>query len=130
MNMASFNRPLSPHLQVYKPQLTSILSITHRVTGIALTLGAVLLSCWLGAIASGPEIYNSLMFYVTSWYGKCLLFLFLFSLYYHLCNGIRHLFWDAGMGLEISTTYISGYVTVFLSIILTVLTWFLAGGNT
>ena len=130
MIMASIKRPLSPHLQVYKPQLTSMLSITHRGTGIFLTVGALLLSCWLVAVANGPDFFNSLMVHVSSWYGQCVLVLFLFSMYYHLCNGIRHLFWDAGLGLGIKSTYISGYVTIALSVILTILTWFLAGSST
>ena len=127
--MASMNRPLSPHLQIYKPQLTSLLSITHRGTGIFLTLGALLISCWLVAVANGPDFFNALMGHVTSWYGQCLLFAFLFSLYFHLCNGVRHLFWDAGIGLEIDTTYISGYVAAGVSILLTIITWIMAGNN-
>ena len=125
--MKSVKRPLSPHLQIYKPQLTSLLSITHRGTGIFLSLGALLLSCWLVGIGSGEEVYNNLLQYITTWYGKIILIAFVFSLYYHLANGIRHLFWDAGLGLEISTTYITGYVTIAASLILTVVT-ILAGG--
>ena len=120
-------RPLSPHLQVYKPQLTSILSITHRGTGVFLSLGALLLTCWLVGLASGEVIYNYLQQHITAWYGKLILIAFIFSLYYHLANGIRHLFWDIGLGLEISTTYISGYVTVAASIILTVVTIIFGG---
>ncbi len=120
-------RPLSPHLQVYKPQLTSILSITHRGTGVFLSLGALLLTFWLVGLASGEVIYNNLQQHITAWYGKLILIAFIFSLYYHLANGIRHLFWDIGLGLEISTTYISGYVTVAASIILTVVTIIFGG---
>ncbi len=124
--MAMDNRPLSPHLQVYKPQLTSVLSITHRGTGVFLTLGAFFLSAWLLALASGAEQFNCLQTHIASWYGQCFLYAFVFSLYFHLCNGIRHLFWDAGMGLEIGTAYKSGYAVVAISIILTVLTLGLA----
>ncbi len=126
--MTGGNRPLSPHLQVYKPQLTSILSIVHRGTGVFLSLGAVFLSCWLLSIALGPESYNQLQAYITSWYGQLGLLAFVFSLYYHLANGIRHLFWDMGMGLEITTTYKSGYAVVITSILLTVITWACATG--
>ena len=126
--MATVERPLSPHLQIYKPQLTSVLSITHRGTGVFLTLGALFLSCWLLAIANGPEAYSALQVYITAWYGQIILFAWAFSLYYHLCNGIRHLFWDIGLGLEIRTTYMSGYAVIVLSIVFTAATWYLARG--
>lgn len=126
--MATDNRPLSPHLQIYKPQLTSVLSITHRGTGIFLSLGALFLACWLIALANGPESFNAIQHHVNNWYGQLLLFAWIFSLYYHLCNGVRHLFWDAGLGLEISTTYLSGYAVLVITVLLTVGTWCLNGG--
>lgn len=126
--MASANRPLSPHLQVYKPQLTSVLSITHRGTGIFLSLGALFLSCWLLAIARGPEAYAALQTHVQAWYGQLLLYALIFSLYYHLFNGIRHLVWDAGVGFEIKTSYISGYAVVIASFLFTLLTSVIGGG--
>ena len=125
--MESVKRPLSPHLQIYKPQLTSILSITHRGTGIFLSLGALLLTFWLLALATGEAAFNNLQQHASDWYGKLLLSAFVFSLYYHLSNGIRHLFWDAGFGLTISTTYRSGYAITAASIILTAVT-LIAGG--
>ena len=125
--MESVKRPLSPHLQIYKPQLTSILSITHRGTGVFLSLGALLLTCWLVAAATGETAYNNLLQHSTAWYGKILLIAFVFSLFYHLANGIRHLFWDAGLGLEISTTYKSGYATIAISVILTAVTLVMGG---
>lgn len=127
--MAAVNRPLSPHLQIYKPQLTSVLSITHRGTGVFLTLGALFLSCWLLSIANGPESYTALQQHVLAWYGQVLLYVWVFSLYYHLCNGIRHLVWDMGLGLEIKTTYLSGYIVVAASIVLTIVTWCLVRGG-
>jgi succinate dehydrogenase / fumarate reductase, cytochrome b subunit len=127
--MAAVNRPLSPHLQIYKPQLTSVLSITHRGTGVFLTLGALFLSCWLLSIANGPESYTALQQHVLAWYGQVLLYAWVFSLYYHLCNGIRHLVWDMGLGLEIKTTYLSGYIVVAASIVLTIVTWCLVRGG-
>ena len=127
--MAMVERPLSPHLQIYKPQLTSVLSITHRGTGVFLTLGALFLSCWLLAIANGPESYTALQQHISAWYGQIILYAWVFSLYYHLCNGIRHLFWDMGLGLEIKSTYVSGYIVVALSILLTISTWCLAGAG-
>jgi succinate dehydrogenase cytochrome b subunit len=125
--MESVKRPLSPHLQIYKPQLTSILSITHRGTGIFLSLGALLLTCWLVGLATGETAFNNLQQYTTAWYGKILLIAFVFSFYFHLSNGIRHLFWDVGMGLEISTAYKSGYAVIAVSITLTVVTLILGG---
>ncbi len=120
--MQSVERPLSPHLQVYKPQITSMLSITHRATGVFLSLGALFLSCWLVGLATSEPAFNNIQQHVSTWYGKILTAAFVFSIYYHLANGIRHLFWDAGMGLEIETTYKSGYAVIAVSIILTIAT--------
>lgn len=122
--MKLVKRPLSPHLQVYKPQLTSILSITHRGTGVFLSLGALVLTYWLVCLAVSEELFNSFHLHTSFWYGKLFLIGFVFSLYYHLANGIRHLFWDIGLGLEISTTYKSGYFTIFISAALTLATLF------
>jgi succinate dehydrogenase / fumarate reductase cytochrome b subunit len=127
--MAAVNRPLSPHLQIYKPQLTSVLSITHRGTGVFLSLGALFLSCWLLSIANGPESYTAVQQHVLSWYGQTILYAWVFSLYYHLCNGIRHLCWDMGFGFEIKTTYISGYIVLAVSILFTIATWCLVRGG-
>ncbi len=120
--MESVKRPLSPHLQIYKPQLTSILSITHRATGIFLSLGALLLTCWLVGLATSEQAFSNLQQHGTAWYGKILLTGFIFSLYFHLANGVRHLFWDVGLGLELSTTYKTGYATIAFSVILTAIT--------
>ena len=125
--MKLVKRPLSPHLQVYKPQLTSVLSITHRGTGVFLSLGALVLTYWLVSLAVSEELFNSFHLHTTFWYGKLFLIGFVFSLYYHLTNGIRHLFWDIGLGLEISTTYKSGYFTIFISVVLTLATLFVGG---
>ena len=123
--MKLVKRPLSPHLQVYKPQLTSVLSITHRGTGVFLSLGALVLTYWLVSLAVSEDLFNSFHLHTTFWYGKLFLIGFVFSLYYHLANGIRHLFWDIGLGLEISTTYKSGYFTIFISVALTLTTLFI-----
>ena len=125
--MKLVKRPLSPHLQVYKPQLTSVLSITHRGTGVFLSLGALVLTYWLVSLAVSEELFNSFHLHTTFWYGKLFLIGFVFSLYYHLANGIRLLFWDIGLGLEISTTYKSGYFTIFISVVLTLTTLFIGG---
>lgn len=117
------NRPLSPHLQVYRPQLTSILSITHRGTGIFLALGALYLVSWLLAIASGPDAYASVSAFSASIIGRLLLLGWTFSLFYHLANGIRHLVWDAGLGLDLKTAYMSGWLVVVGAVVLTVIAW-------
>jgi len=127
--MAAVNRPLSPHLQIYKPQLTSVLSITHRGTGVFLTLGALFLSCWLLSVANGPESYTAVQQYILSWYGQIIIYAWVFSLYFHLYNGIRHLLWDVGLGLDIKSTYISGYIVVAVSILFTLATWCLVRGG-
>ncbi len=125
--MESVKRPLSPHLQIYKHQLTSVLSITHRATGVFLSLGALLLTCWLAGLATSEQAFNLLQQHGSAWYGKIILTGFIFSLFFHLASGVRHLFWDAALGLEISTTYKSGYATIAFSIILTVATLYLGG---
>jgi len=127
--MATDNRPLSPHLQIYKPQLTSVLSITHRGTGVFLTVGAFFLTFWLLALADGPELFARLQAHLTSWYGQFLVYAFVFSLYFHLCNGIRHLFWDVGLGFDIDVAYKTGYAVVAASVIFTLLTLCLAAGG-
>jgi succinate dehydrogenase / fumarate reductase cytochrome b subunit len=114
-------RPLSPHLQVYRPQITSVLSILHRITGVGLGLGAIWLVTWLYLAAKGTPAFDTLRAFNSSWLGVLLLIGFAFALYYHLCNGIRHLVWDAGWGYDLKTVTISGWVVVGASIVLTVL---------
>ncbi len=123
--MSSENRPLSPHLQVYRPQLTSVLSIMHRLTGVALAPGTLLLIYWLVAAASGPDAFATAQALVGSIVGRLLLLGWSFALFYHLCNGIRHLVWDAGYGLELPDLYRSGWLVVFASGALTVAAWVL-----
>ena len=126
MPMEKSQRPLSPHLQIYRPQLTSVLSVTHRGTGIALLVGTLVLVYWLLAAASGAEAYASAQQLLGSWFGRIVLLGFSFALFFHLCNGIRHLFWDVGLGFELKTAYASGTAVVIASIAMTVLAWSLA----
>lgn len=119
--MASDNRPLSPHLQVYRWQITMALSILHRMTGVGLGLGMLLLTWWIVAAASGPEYFDLVHAVMTSWIGRLILLGFTWALCYHLLNGIRHLFWDAGYGFEIESMQKSGMTVVGLSVVLTVL---------
>jgi succinate dehydrogenase / fumarate reductase cytochrome b subunit len=121
--MTTGERPLSPHLQIYRWQITMVLSILHRATGIALAAGALLLAWWLIALAAGPEPYAAVQEFNGSWFGRLLLFGWTWSLFYHLCNGIRHLFWDAGRGFEIPTFTASGWTVVVVSAALTILAW-------
>ena len=121
-------RPLSPHLQVYRPQLTSVLSILHRATGFALAVGTLFLAWWLIAAASGPEAYAAVGAFFGSWLGYLVLLGLSFALMYHLCNGIRHLAWDAGFGFELATAYRTGWAVVIGSLALTVLVWIVGLG--
>ena len=124
--MKNSTRPLSPHLQIYRPQLTSVLSIAHRGTGIVLAAGALFLVYWLNALAAGADAFDHLRHLMEAWYGQILLLGLSFSLFYHLCNGIRHLFWDAGLGFEIETAYRSGKAVIAVSLLLTAATWMAA----
>jgi succinate dehydrogenase / fumarate reductase cytochrome b subunit len=114
---------LSPHLQVYRPQLTTVLSILHRGTGLLLTLGTLLFVCWLAALAAGPEAYASTQAWFGTWYMRLCLIGWSAAVFYHLCNGIRHLFWDAGIGYELKQAYASGYAVLIATAILTITTW-------
>ena len=118
------DRPLSPHLQVYRPQLTSMLSILHRATGIALSVGAIYLAIWvIAASATSPRAYALFSSFNMSIVGRIVLGGWLFSAYYHLCNGIRHLFWDAGYGFELKDAYRSGWIVVGVSLVATIVSW-------
>ena len=121
--MSQVQRPLSPHLQVYKPQLTSVLSILHRATGLALAGGTIFLVWWLLAAATGDNAFGTAQAFWYSWFGRLLLLGWTWSLFYHLSNGIRHLFWDAGYGFELKTTYASGWTVVTASFALTLIAW-------
>ena len=126
--MASDDRPLSPDLQIYRPQLTSVLSITHRLSGVALSIGSPLLVYWLMAAAAGQPAYAILHGYLASWLGLLLLLAWTFSLFFHLCNGIRHLFWDTGHGFDLQTIYASGWAVVAISLGFTLAVWIISYG--
>ena len=115
--------PLAPHIQIYRPQLTSVLSFSHRVTGIVLSAGSILLVAWLVAAATGPHAFSGARAIVHSPGGSFLLLLWTFSLFFHLCNGIRHLFWDAGLGFDLRAIYFSGWAVIASSAALTGLAW-------
>jgi succinate dehydrogenase / fumarate reductase cytochrome b subunit len=107
----------------YRFQITSALSILHRLTGIGLAVGSILLAWWLVAVAAGGEWFAATHAFIASPLGILLLFLWSVAFFYHLCNGIRHLVWDAGRGFEIRNAYRSGYAVLTATAVLTVLTW-------
>jgi len=121
--MTPVERPLSPHLQIYKPQLTSVLSITHRATGLALSVGILFLIWFLAAAAWSDGAFALAREFWGSWLGLFCPFGWSFSLFYHLLNGIRHLAWDSGWGFELKTAYLTGWVVVAGSIALTLVAW-------
>ena len=124
--MPSTERPLSPHLQIYRPQITSVLSIVHRLTGVALTLGTLLLTWWLVSAAYGPDAFADAQGFLASWLGQLLLWAFTFALFYHLGNGIRHLAWDFGWGFELSQVRASGLAMLAFAVVGSLLTLIVA----
>jgi len=121
--MTSSDRPLSPHLQIYRLPLVAVMSITHRITGVALTAGTLLLAIWLGSAAYGPDSFNLVSEFLGSWFGLLILFGFSAAFYYHLCNGVRHLLWDAGRGFELPTVQRSNRLVIAAALLLTAATW-------
>ena len=121
--MATQERPLSPHLQVYKPQLTSTMSILHRITGVVLALGSLLFAAWLVAVAGGADAFELARAALASVPGQVVLFGLSACLVYHFLNGIRHLAWDAGHGFEIPKFYASGYAVLVLAVLITAGLW-------
>lgn len=124
--MATRNRPLSPHLQVYRLPLLALMSITHRITGVGLAFGLLLLCWWLAAAAFGPGAFAVVQGFMGSFLGYLILFGFTVALFYHLCNGIRHLLWDTGWGYEIPQAYGSGKAVIAATAVLTVVAWIAA----
>ena len=124
--MNAKNRPLSPHLQVYRWQWTMAYSILNRATGIALAVGALFLVCWLAALAGGEAEFTLIQNFSGSFFGKILLLGWTWSLFFHLLNGIRHLVWDSGRWLELRPAEISGHIVAIGSVALTLLVWAIA----
>lgn len=117
------NRPLSPHLQVYRLPLPALLSITHRATGVFLAIGTILLSLWIISLATGADEFQSVKGFIGSFVGRVLLLGWTFSLFFHLFNGVRHLYWDMAKGLELKSVYTSGYITMAAAAVFTLLVW-------
>jgi succinate dehydrogenase / fumarate reductase, cytochrome b subunit len=124
---STVRRPLSPHLQVYDMmQMTSALSISHRITGVIWTVGLLCLVCWLLAAASGPEAFGAAAWFMGSFLGVLMLFGISAAAWFHTLNGLRHLAWDVGWGFDIPTTYRSGRWVLIGTAVATVLTWLIA----
>ncbi len=116
-------RPLAPHIQVYRPQINSVLSMFHRLTGIWLGIGSVFLVWWLVALALGPQAYASAQGFFDSWLGQVFLLGWSFAACLHLANGIRHLLWDLGLGFTLRTAYATGWMVIGGTLLLTIITW-------
>jgi succinate dehydrogenase / fumarate reductase cytochrome b subunit len=127
--MSSNNRPLSPHLQIYNPQITSVLSIVHRATGVFLALGSLLMLWVLLSLSMGPEAFAVTQACLQSVAGQIVIFVFSLCLMYHLFNGVRHLFWDAGKGYALNNVYRSGYTVIAATILSTALIWWFGTGG-
>ena len=119
------NRPLSPHLSIHKKVLTAVFSIFHRLTGIFLTLGSFLLVFWFLSISIGENFYNYFQIISSNFIFKVILFFWTLAFFYHLFNGIRYLFWSFSLGMDLKTVYLSGYIVSLLTIIATIIVWYL-----
>lgn len=123
MSQVQKERPLSPHLQIYRPQMTSVLSILHRATGVALAIGTMMIVWWLMAAATGEAAYNTFMAFADSTLGRLMLFGWTVALTYHLFNGIRHLIWDTGRMFEIKNAFAAGRIVLLLTVLATAAIW-------
>lgn len=116
-------RPLSPHLQIYKPQITSITSILHRVTGAVLMVGTLPLVLWLWSVAYDAELFAAMQAFFKAWYGMIMLIGWTAAFYYHLANGLRHMYWDIGRGFTLKSVDLSGVLAFVFTVLATVVTW-------
>ena len=124
--MTNHDRPLSPHLSIYRWPITMATSILHRATGIAMAVGFIVLVGWLFDAASGPEVYGQFMAVMDSTIGLILLVGWSFAFFYHLANGIRHLVWDTGRGFEKSQATASAWFVIVAAVVLTAVFWWVA----
>ena len=126
--MNDSKNPLSPHLQIYRWHISSLLSITHRISGIINLLALILIFFWLIILNLGENNYEFFLLIINSFFGKFILIGFIWSMSFHLLSGIRHLFWDLGYGFEIKTANISGTIVIIFSLALTIIFWLFSRG--
>ena len=126
--MNDSKNPLSPHLQIYKWHISSLLSITHRISGVINLSALILIFFWLTLLSFGESNYELFLLIINSFFGKFILIGFTWSMSFHLLSGIRHLAWDMGYGFEIKTANISGIIVIITSLFLTIIFWLLARG--
>ena len=126
--MNDSKNPLSPHLQIYRWHISSLLSITHRISGIVNLLALILIFFWMIALSLGENNYESFLLIINSFFGKFILIGFTWSMIFHLLSGARHLVWDLGYGFEIKTANISGIIVIISSLVLTIIFWLFARG--
>jgi succinate dehydrogenase cytochrome b subunit len=122
-NTTDARRPLSPHLQIYRPMLTMMMSIAHRISGAALAIGFILLAWWLIAVSIGPEAFATVNAFFAGLFGRFLLFMFSWALIHHMLGGIRHLIWDTGHGLDLVSIEVFAWTTIIGSTVLTIALW-------
>ena len=126
--MNDSKNPLSPHLQIYRWHISSLISITHRITGVINLVALILIFFSIIVLSFGESSYESFLFTINSFFGKFILIGFTWSMCFHIASGIRHLFWDLGYGFEINTANISGLIIIISSLLLTIIFWLLARG--
>jgi len=126
--MNDSNNPLSPHLQIYRWHISSLVSIIHRISGVINLLALILIFFWLLVLSFGESNYELFLLIINSFFGKFILIGFTWSMSFHLLSGVRHLVWDLGYGFEIKTANISGAIVIISSLILTIIFWLLARG--
>ena len=126
--MNDSSNPLSPHLQIYRWHISSLLSITHRIAGVINLLALILIFFWLVVLSLGENNYELFLLIINSFFGKSILIGFTWSMSFHLLSGIRHLVWDLGYGFEIKTANISGIIVIITSLVVTVIFWLFARG--
>ena len=126
--MKDNQNPLSPHLQIYRWHISSLLSITHRISGVMNLLALILIFFWLLVLSLGESNYELFLLIINSFFGKFILIGFTWSMSFHILSGIRHLVWDLGYGFEIKTANISGIIVIICSLVLTIIFWLFARG--
>ena len=126
--MNDSKNPLSPHLQIYRWHISSLLSITHRIAGVVNLISLILIFFWLVVLSFSENNYELFLLLINSFFGKFILIGFTWSMIFHMLSGIRHLFWDLGYGFEIKTENISGIIVIISSLVLSVIFWLLARG--